>query len=414
MLLEFRVKNFRSFREEAVLSLAASADPTLEDSHTRKTGLDKVKRALNAVAVYGANASGKTNIIRALQFMQLMVTTSNQVQPDQENNLTPFRMRPDFANHPTLFEATFVIDGKRFQYGFELTRQRVISEWLLVYEKAKPQVWFSRTYNEKKKSRYDYTYSDYFLGSKKVWENATRKETLFLTTAIQLNSDQLKPLYQKFSDEMAIFPDGGGIGFDFSANYIQNSSNMQRVVSLIAAADTGISQVSLTKRPGRQFQVNLTSGVPEIKEAEFDIPQFGHMTEGELYNFEFADESAGTQILFSLAGPILDILQRGRLLIIDELDRSLHPLLVQRILDMFNNPEINTKGAQLVFSTHDVSLLESRRLRRDQIWFTEKDSFQVSHLFPLLEFSPRKGEALEKGYLGGRYGGIPILGTVDH
>ncbi|MDK1494244.1 ATP-binding protein [Sinorhizobium sp. 7-81] len=397
-----------------MLSLAASPDLTLESTHTRETGLEKIKRVLNTAAIYGANASGKTNVIRAFQFMQSMVMTSNQVQPDQENNLAPFRMRPGFETYPTLFEATFIIDGKRYQYGFELNRRRVISEWLLVYERAKPQVWFSRAYNEKKKSRYDYNYSDYFLGPKKVWETATRQETLFLTTAIQLNNEQLKPLYQRFSEEMVIFPEGGSIGFGFSAGYAQDPKNLRRVVSLISAADTGISNVSFTKRPGRQYQINVSSGQPEVRDTELDIPQFGHVAEGQLYNFEINDESAGTQILFNLAGPILDILQRGRLLIVDELDRSLHPLLVQKILDMFNNPEINTKGAQLIFSTHDVSLLEGRKLRRDQVWFTEKDNEQVSHLFPLLDFSPRKGEALEKGYLGGRYGGIPIFGTVDH
>ncbi|SCY89786.1 ATP-binding protein [Rhizobium sp. NFACC06-2] len=412
MLLEFRVNNYRSVRDEALLSMAASPDSTLESTHTRETGLEKVKRVLNTAAIYGANASGKTNIIRALQFMQSMVTTSNQVQPDQQNNLTPFRMRPDHETHPTLFEATFLISGKRFQYGFELTRAHVLSEWLLVYESAKPQVWFSRTYNEKKKSRYDYTYSDYFTGSKKLWESATRKETLFLTTAIQLNNEQLKPLYQKFAEDMAIFPDGGGIGYGFSANYAEeNSRNLSSVVSLIAAADTGICRVSFTKQPGRQFHINLGTGVPEVKDTEIDIPQFGHLALGEVYEFEYGEESAGTQILFSLSGPILDILQRGRLLIVDELDRSLHPLLVQKIVEMFNNPELNSKGAQLIFTTHDVSLLDGK-LRRDQIWFAEKDAAQVSHLFPLLEFSPRKGEALEKGYLGGRYGGIPIFGTT--
>ncbi|HLP70122.1 MAG TPA: AAA family ATPase, partial [Rhizobium sp.] len=122
----------------------------------------------------------------------------------------------------------------------------------------------------------------------------------------------------------------------------------------------------------------------------------------------------GTQTFFNLSGPILDILEKGRLLIVDELDGSLHPLLVHKIVAMFNDPKINTRGAQLIFSTHDVSLLDGQKLRRDQVWFTEKDNDQISHLFPLLEFSPRKGEALEKGYLGGRYGGIPILGSMEH
>ena len=409
MLLEFRFKNFRSFRDEALLSLAASADTTLESTHTRETGLDKVKRVLNSAAVYGANASGKSNIIRALQFMQLMVTTSSQIQPDQENALAPFRMRPDFADHPTLFEVTFLIDRVRYQYGFEMNRRQILSEWLLVYERTKPQVWFSRTFNEKKK-RFDYTYSDYFVGQKKVWEASTRKEVLFLTTAIQLNNEQLKPLYQRFAEDMVVFSDGPSIGFGFSSTYVQDPANKERVVSLITAADTGISSVRLEKRQGRQFEVNLGTGVPEVRDREFDVPQFGHQAEGDVYSFEITEESAGTQILFSLAGPILDILQKGRLLVVDELDRSLHPLLVHKIVQMFNDPELNRNGAQLIFSTHDVSMLDGQKMRRDQIWFTEKDNNQVSHLFPLLEFSPRKGEALEKGYLGGRYGGIPILG----
>jgi AAA15 family ATPase/GTPase len=125
--------------------------------------------------------------------------------------------------------------------------------------------------------------------------------------------------------------------------------------------------------------------------------------------FEIPEESSGTQLFFSLAGPLLDILEKGRVLVVDELDSSLHPLLVQRVVDMFQSPATNPNGAQLIFTTHDSSLLDSQKMRRDQIWFTEKDNAQISHLFPLLDFSPRKGEALEKNYLSGRYGGIPIL-----
>jgi len=408
MLLEFRVKNFRSFRDEAVLQMTASNDDSLQDTHTRETGLEKAKRVVNSVAIYGANASGKSNLIRALQFMQLMVVTSNQVQPDQESALTPFSLRPDAATFPTLLEATFVIDGTRYQYGFEFTRRAIVEEWLNVYETAKPQVWFSRKLDGRT-GKYKYTYSDYFLGPKKVWEGATRKEVLFLTTAINLNNEQLRPLYQKFAEDMALSVAGGAIGVEFTANYVQDTKNRQRVVSLIAAADTGISSLSFDKKRGQQLQLNLASGRHETTEVEINMPQLGHLANGVTYPLDFQDESSGTQIIFSLAGPVLDILQRGRLLIVDELDRSLHPLLVQQLVSMFNDPKLNRRGAQLIFTTHDVSLLDSRHLRRDQVWFTEKDADQVSHFFPLLEFSPRKGEALEKGYLGGRYGGVPIL-----
>lgn len=411
MLLEFRVRNFRSFREEAVFNMAASSDTQLFETHTLATGLDKLPRVVRTAAVYGANASGKSNLIKAIQFMQSMVLTSSQVQPDAENGLTPFHLREDANSFPTLMEATFVIDGVRHQYGFEFTRKRVLAEWLLVYESAKPQAWFSRTFDEKR-DRYNYTYSDYFVGRKSVWEAATRKEVLFLTTAIQLNNEQLRPLHQHLTSDLIVFPNGARIGFDFSTGFIENEDNAARVATLLTAADTGISSVSVKKQGVKEVKFDLATNQPQIRDVEMKIPHFGHKVEGRDYYFEMAEESSGTQLFFGLSGPLLDILDKGRLLVVDELDSSLHPLLVQRILDMFQSIEFNSKGAQLIFSTHDVSLLDSHKMRRDQIWFTEKDSNQVTHLFPLLDFSPRKGEALERNYLGGRYGGIPILDSL--
>lgn len=411
MLLEFRIRNFRSLRDEAVFSMAASSDHQFVDTHTLATGLEKLPRVVSAAAIYGANASGKSNLIKGLQFMQNMVLSSSQVQPEAENNLTPFRLRDDANHFATLMEVTFIIDGVRHQYGFECTRKRVLSEWLLVYESAKPQVWFSRIYDEKKE-RYTYTYSDYFTGRKSVWEAATRKEVLFLTTAIQLNNEQLKPLYQKMASELVIFPDGARIGFDYSASFAEKEGNAERMAALLAAADTGISSVAIHNQGGKQVQFDFLTNQPQISDVELKVPHFGHRGEGRDYIFEMAEESVGTQLFFNLSGPLLDILERGRTLVVDELDSSLHPLLVRRIVDMFQSPETNPKGAQIVFTTHDVSLLDSHKMRRDQIWFAEKDNEQVTHLFPLLDFSPRKGEALEKNYLSGRYGGIPILATM--
>ncbi len=408
MLLEFRVRNFRSFRDEAVFSMAASSDSQFMSTHTLETGLAKLPRVVGAAAIYGANASGKSNLIKAMQFMQSMVLTSSQVQPDTENNLVPFRLREDANNFPTLMEATFIIDGARYQYGFEFTRKRVLAEWLLVYESAKPQAWFSRTFDEKSE-RYTYNYSDYFTGRKSVWEAATRKEVLFLTTAVQLNNAQLKPLYQHFASEMVVFPDGARIGFDFSADFVEHENNAERVAELLTAADTGISSVAIRGQGGKQVHIDLATHQQLVSDVEVKIPLFGHRVGGREYVFEIPEESSGTQLFFSLAGPLLDILEKGRVLVVDELDSSLHPLLVQRVVDMFQSPATNPNGAQLIFTTHDSSLLDSQKMRRDQIWFTEKDNAQISHLFPLLDFSPRKGEALEKNYLSGRYGGIPIL-----
>lgn len=412
MLLEFRVRNFRSIRGDVVLSMAANKDTRFGDAHTLATGLSKLPHVVSAAAIYGANASGKSNLIKAMQFMQGMVMSSSQVQPDVENNLTPFRLRENAQDFATLMEVTFIIDGVRHQYGFECTRKRVLAEWLLVYKSAKPQVWFSRAFDEQKDT-YVYTYSDYFTGSKSVWEAATRKEVLFLTTAIQLNNEQLRRIHQKLTSELIIFPNGARIGFGFSTNFIEETSNADRVAALLAAADTGISSVIIKNREAKQVNFDFVTNQPAISNVEMKVPHFGHNIEGQNYFLEMVEESAGTQLFFSLSGPLLDILEKGRTLVVDELDSSLHPLLVQRIVKMFQSPATNPNGAQLIFTTHDISLLDSRNTRRDQIWFMEKDNEQVSHLFPLSNFSPRNDEALKKNYLSGRYGGVPILSSME-
>jgi hypothetical protein len=325
--------------------------------------------------------------------------------------LAPHRFADDWLEEPSMFEATFLIEGKRFQYGFEMTRKRIVEEWLLVYETAKPQVWFSRTLNKKTKA-YDYTYSNHFTGKKKLWEESTRKEVLYLSAAIQLNNTQLLPLFKKLTDNLVVFPNGAAIGFDYSAGYIEDKAHKTQVTQLLSAADIGISDISLDVRQAKSVQFDFSGGQPQHTDLEMKIPQFSHQLEGKSYVMDFGDESKGTQLFFSMSGPLLDILEKGRLLVVDELDASLHPLLVRKLVALFHDPEANQHGAQIIFTTHDVSLLDPNFVRRDQVWFTEKDNQQSSHLYPLLDFSPRKGEALEKGYLQGRYGAIPILGEL--
>jgi AAA15 family ATPase/GTPase len=388
--------------------MIASSDDQFANTHTTQTSLPKIPRALRTAAIYGANASGKSNLIKAIQFMQLMILQSSQIKPDTENNLVPFRMRESWDGFPTLMEMTFILNGIRHQYGFEFNRKRINSEWLLVYEKSKPQVWFSRFFDENHKL-YNYKFSTFFTGKKSLWESATRKEVLFLTKAVENNNEQLKSIYHYLTSEIIVFPNGGRISHEFSANFAESESNAGRINSLLVDADTGISSVAVRKQDGKRLHIDPSNNQPQLRDVEIKIPHFTHSVGGDEYQFELADESVGTQILFNLAGPIIDILEKGRLLVVDELDSSLHPLLVQRILNMFQSPETNPHGAQLIFSTHDASLLDSHKMRRDQIWFTEKDNDHVSHLFPLTDFSPRKGEALEKNYLDGRYGGIPIL-----
>ncbi len=412
MLLEFRLRNYRSFAEEQTFSLVASKDDHLAEENTAPTKVKSIPRALRSGVVYGANASGKSNLLRALLLMRGVVVKSATLKPDQTFNVQPFRLDNELPSQPTMFEVTVVLDGVRHQYGFEFTPTRIVREWLLVYRTARPQAWFERHFDPKSEKD-TYEFSSFLTGQKSVWQEATRPNALFLSTAVQLNSEQLTPLHQWFSSSLVVLPEGGYLPFGFSTNIIQDPEGARSISTLMRSADIAIDTITAVKRKGlqREFQFDVQTGeaVTRQVEGELLIPMFKHHAGKVAAEFELGDESQGTQKLFSLAGPLLDIIDQGKVLVIDELDRSLHPLLVRQIVRTFHDPARSEAGAQLIFSTHDTSLLDTDLLRRDQIWLAEKTKAQASQLVPLTEFSPRKGEALEKGYLGGRYGGVPIL-----
>lgn len=393
------------------MSLAASTDKALLETNTMATGLAGVPRAVRAAAIYGPNAGGKTTLLRALQLMRGVVLESATLRPDQGFNVQPFALEAATKNEPTLFEATILIDGVRHQYGFEFTPQRITREWLLVYQTKRPQRWFERAYDPETDGE-SYEFSSHLTGAKRVWLEATRPNALFLSTAIQLNSDSLQPLYQWFHSALTVVLDTEQFPHDFTTAMIEGSNDTS-VAAMLAAADIGIAGISVRREKSiqRGFRLNFATGEMETLagEGELVLPKFRHQVGSISADFDLTDESQGTQKLYALAGPILEIIAHGRVLVVDELDRSLHPLLVRQLVKTFHDPSINTRGAQLVFSTHDTSLLDADLLRRDQIWFAEKDSAQAATLVPLTDFSPRKHEAFERAYLTGRYGGVPVL-----
>lgn len=414
MLVEFRVENFRSLREEQVLSLVASKDKTLQDTHTVSTGLKAAPSVLRSAAIYGANASGKSNLIKALQYMRGVVAESATViQPGQTFAVQPFRLDAQSAKEPTAFEVTFIIDGVRYQYGFSMTPQRIVSEHLLVYKAFKPQRWYERRYDAHTgKDVYDF--GPGLKGPKNLWEGATRPNALFLSMAVQLNSDALRPVFDWFVNGLVIFNEQAQLSPQVSIQMLQQAEGRRQICDFLSAADISIADIEVVTRkvPGQAVHFDLVAGKTEVRSEEVEEHQlrFSHVTEQGRAVFDLMDESNGTRNLLFLTGPVLDILRKGLTLVIDELDTSLHTLLVRELVRLFHRPEINTGGAQLIFTTHDTSLLDAPDLfRRDQIWFVEKDRDQASELVSLSEFSPRKNEALERGYLMGRYGGIPFL-----
>ena len=413
MLLEFRVRNFRSIRDEQALSLvAAPSDKELAATHLAPTGLKALPHAVRSAVVYGPNASGKSTLLSALNYLRAMVAESaTVVQPGQTYNVQPFRLDSRTVDQPTEFEISFLVDGVRHQYSFAMTARRIVSEQLMVWRTSKPTQWFSRRLDESGEG-YEYEFSAYLTGPRKLWQESTRANALFLSTASQLNSELLGPVFRWLVQGIVALPAGAIVDHAFTTALLDSAEGRTAIRDFLATADISIADVQAVPRKGLRGQFLFQpGGVAQARqeEGEFLFPAFEHRTAHGVAKFELHEESEGTQRLFSLAAPVLDVLKHGRVLVVDELDRSLHTLLVRRLIGMFHDLALNPAGAQLIFSTHDTSLLDHTLFRRDQVWFTEKDESQATRLYPLSDFSPRKHEAWERGYLMGRYGAVPMF-----
>ncbi|VAW90385.1 FIG00486859: hypothetical protein [hydrothermal vent metagenome] len=417
MLVEFTVANFRSIKTAQTFSLVKGKGGELEQSNTFQAPGTGNPVLLRSAAIYGPNAAGKSNFIKALRAMERVVADSaTKVQRGDELPVSPFRLDVGTEQAPTEFEVVFIAGGVRFQYGFTVTRTQVLEEWLLAFPKGPPQRWFSRVWDEERQ-HYAWTMGKALSGQKQLWQESTRLNALFLSTAVQLNSEQLQPVYDWFKRTLRT-AQLGGWGPAFTASLCANPDSHERVLDFLQAADLDIHDVQVIKE---KFDIHsLPEGMPEaykqqllkeLKDQEIiEIKTVHQAADGRTVMFEFDEESDGTQKLFNFAGPWLDSLKNGRVLFIDELHDNLHPKLVRFLVELFHNPETNPNNAQLVFTTHETSILSQEVFRRDQIWFCEKDEKQATELIPLTDFSPRKNrENLEISYLAGRYGALPYV-----
>ena len=423
MFIEFNVTNYRSIRETQTISMVASKYYNeLDEMNCFDSGVTGLQKMLRSAVLYGPNAAGKSNLFRALHFMQSFVLESHSLQEGQTIKTVPFALNERSQNEPSEFEIFFLQDNVRYQYGFAANRMRVTKEWLLAFPEGKAQRWYEREYDatEDKDKWY---FGSKFSGRRQLWQEATRKNALFLSTAIQLNNEQLKPVFSWFQNKLVSILPGTPINLKFSIDQCASAEGTLRIMDFMNSADIGISGIEVKKIPIPPMKSEmLPPDMPQpIKEKillemqgkELPDIQFLHkMDTGESVPFRFSDESDGTKRLFAFAGPWLDVLAKGRILFVDELGTSLHPLMVRFLLGLIQNQEINRYNAQLIFTTHDTSVLDTDILRRDQIWFVEKDPKQASRLYPLSDFKPRQGEALEKGYLKGRYGALPFIGEL--
>lgn len=422
MLIEFRVENHRSLRDEQVLTMEAGRVGDEDDPRPRSVPGNPDK-LLPAAVLYGANASGKSNVLSALAFMRDAVLFSHRLwSPEEGVPREPFAWGAKRAE-PSLFEVTLLLDAVRYQYGFVASDESFSEEWLFAWPNGKKQVWFERDGSV-------FEFGEHLKGENRLIRKLTRANALFLSSAAQNKHDQLMRVYSWFANLRSRVPPSSPYSrfsresdFLLVARMLENDaagsqqsppfplepsadSWQDAFRSLLKSADMGIVD----------WRVDGNRVQDGPRASRFPRFQLKHQsTSGDAW-LPLEEESRGTQALFWLAPLILRAIQRGATILVDELDASMHPSLAQAIVRQFNDPATNPRNAQLLFTTHDTNLLGTTTgdaaLRRDQVWLTEKDAEGATVLYPLTDFKPRKAENLERGYLQGRYGAIPFLGDL--
>jgi AAA15 family ATPase/GTPase len=429
MLVEFSVENYRSIQEKQTLSMVAADNETMLDSNTFPVPNNDDLRLVTSAAIYGPNASGKSNLLKAIQVLKnLVIKSASRMQIGDKLPIEPFRLNSETAKKPSSFEVIFILDDIRYEYGVSLNRERVFEEWLIAYPNEVQENWFAREYlpdNPKFEPNegYKWSFGKGLKGEKRRIQKFVRSNSLFISHAAQNNHPQLTGVFDFFEDEINMIPLTERplvTEYNSSIRICEKDNKFhEQIVNLLIEADTGISNIRFERESiddNMQLLVqDFLKEFEDIKDAntlEIDFMKVItiHKMNDSNSEIELAidDESAGTKRLFYIAGYLLWVLEYGEVLIIDELDRSLHPVLSKALIKMFNNPEINKNNAQLIFTTHDTTLLDDETFRPDQIWFTEKDN-SMTKLYSLFDFRPRENESLQKGYLLGRYGAIPFI-----
>ncbi|ECR2443855.1 AAA family ATPase [Campylobacter coli] len=420
MLIEFRVENFLSVQDEQVLSMMASKDNTFFDSHTNG---DKKLALLKSSVIYGANASGKSNIIKALAIMKKIVISSANGQRGDKLPIIPFLLGNE-DNKSTKFEIIFIQNDTKYQYGFILNSEKILEEWLLVFgESNRAQKWFERIYNEKEE-KYNYSFGAKFLGSKQLWENSTRDNALFLSVAIQLNNEQLKPVFDFFLKYIRVTcTDSWNDGQEVTIDILRQDK--QKIISYLKRADLDIEDIVVEETELNKtnlMQENIPQEIKQMMQTDLekgarlkktDIKTIHTNQQGKQILFDMLElESQGTQKFFKLIGPWVEALEQGYTIVVDELNTHLHPLMTKFLVNLFHNENLNKSNAQLIFTTHDTSILNQDVFRRDQIWFCEKQN-KATKLYPLSDFKVRKDKTnLENDYLLGRFGALPYFKEI--
>ncbi len=414
MLIGFSVGNYKSFKETVTLSMVASSI-TEEEKELDENNVFEINHKLNllkSAAIYGANASGKSNLIAAINFMKWFVlNSSKETQVSEAIDIEAFRLSTETEKEPSFFEIVFLLEGKTFRYGFEVNAREVVSEWLFQADDSEEQMLFERDF--------DNYILDNFPEGQGI-SDKTRSNALFLSVVAQFNGKVSGKILLWFSKTLQLISGLQDTQYrKETLESFENESHRHDIIEFIKKLDLGITDIQITNKPlpivsqktamyGSLYPYSEIK--PAVKTVHRKYDAEGKQSAIELFDID-KHESEGTNKLFALAGLLLDTLRTGKILLIDELDARLHPLITRELICLFNSNETNPHNAQLIFTTHDTNLLSSKTFRKDQIWFTEKDNKGATDLYSLVEYKVGKDASFERDYIIGKYGAIPFIGN---
>jgi hypothetical protein len=415
MLVGFKLRNFRSFLSEQSFTFASSPDRTHESTHCIRTGMKAIPRVSKAAIVFGPNASGKTNLLTAVATLRdLMLHSTSFSDAQLRERYTPFLFGPS-VEQPTEFEIDLLLGDVRYRYAMSYDGDQITSERLLVYRTGKSQRWFERIFDRQTREDAWAPFSPSFNGPREMWRKATRPQALFLTAAAQLNSRQLAPLLHWVEHCLDVVFPSDLADLTPVANGLHDEQFKSRLLAMLREVDVLVDDIRIAEPDSMPADAgsarNATGGhSPKNSQPRATIEFLYAREDWHPVWMNALFEASGTHRLVALFKPLLEAIDGGKLLLIDEFDTSLHPLIARFLLQLITDPAASSRGAQLLVTSHNTTLMDLDILRRDEIWLMSLEEDRASAVSPLLRSSPRKRELIAKGYLRGRYGAVPQIG----
>ena len=429
MLISFSVQNYRSFANSQTISMSAGVGASRKKEISFASGNSFAPHLLRSVCLFGPNGAGKSSMVEAIEFFsEFIISSAKDSQEGETINVTPFKLDKAWREQPSEFEITFITGGSLYQYGFAVDEKRVWGEWLFSKPNesdTRTRVLFQREYDSENGTYYWNVSKKHIKGEKELWKKSTRANALFLSTAIQLKSEALKDIFDWILRNLRIVTSPDRLSPSSTIRQIVNDDKKDSIISFLQAADIGIKSLEVEKQPipKKDAEEILSGDMPSRKVHEiirksaergkyYKTKSIHQGTDGELAEFDMREESEGSRVLFSIAGPWLDVLKNGHTLVVDELHNSLHPLALKFLVGLFHDSRYNTGNAQLIFTSHETSIMTKGFMHPDQVWLLEKGNAGNSLLIPLSDYKVRDVSAFQKAYLDGRYGAIPRISDI--